>query len=100
MKTWSIYVEAHFGDDIDLYPRLTIQLSMLHDVVELDSPSLEDIKIAVLKLNGARQLFSEVLKLLQLLYVIPATTATAERSFSALRRLKTYIYEIQCLRKD
>ena len=47
--------------------------------------------MAVLKLNGAAKLFSEVLKLLQVLYVIPATTATAERSFPALRWLKTYL---------
>ena len=31
-------VKLHFGDDFD-YPRLSYQLSMLHDVVELDSPS-------------------------------------------------------------
>ena len=30
------------------------------DVVELDSPSIEDIKMAVLKLNSAAKLFSEV----------------------------------------
>ena len=30
---------------------------MLHDVVELDSPSLEGIKMAVLKLNSVAKLF-------------------------------------------
>ena len=39
---------------------------MLHDVVELDSPSQEDIKMEVLKLNSAAKLFSEVLKLVQI----------------------------------
>ena len=34
--------------------------------------------------------FLQVLKLLWLLFVIPATSATSERSFSALRLIKTY----------
>ena len=39
----------------------------------------------------AREMFSEVDKLLQIYLTIPVTTATAERSFSALRRIKTYL---------
>jgi len=35
--------------------------------------------------------FSEILTLLQLYYVLPASSATAKRSFSSLRRLKTYL---------
>ena len=34
---------------------------------------------------------SQVVILLQLILVAPATNATSERSFSALRRLKTYL---------
>ena len=37
-----------------------------------------------------RGLFSEVCKLIRLLMVSPASSCEAERSFSALRRLKTY----------
>lgn len=33
----------------------------------------------------------EVVRLVQLLLVLPASSATAERSFSALRRLKSYL---------
>ena len=33
----------------------------------------------------------EVLKLVQLLVIVPASAATAERSFSTLRRVKTYL---------
>ena len=36
-------------------------------------------------------MFSEVMRLIKIFYIIPVTTATAERSFSALRRLKTYL---------
>ena len=35
--------------------------------------------------------FSSVWKIMQLLLVMPATNATSERSFSALRRVKTYL---------
>ena len=38
-----------------------------------------------------RSAFSDVWKVLKLLLVLPATNATSERSFSALRRLKTYL---------
>ncbi len=39
----------------------------------------------------ARGLFSQVEALLRLLLVVPASSAEAERSFSALRRLKTWL---------
>jgi hypothetical protein len=40
---------------------------------------------------GFRCLFPELIKLLRLLSVIPASSATAERSFSALKRVKTWL---------
>ena len=38
-----------------------------------------------------RSLLSQVTRVLQLLLVMPSTNATSERSFSALRRVKTYL---------
>ena len=38
-----------------------------------------------------RTFYSEVIKLLKLLLVMPATNAISERSFSALKRVKTYL---------
>ena len=38
-----------------------------------------------------RTAFSGVWSILQLLLVLPATNATSERSYSALRRVKTYL---------
>ena len=38
-----------------------------------------------------RGMLSEVFKLLKLFFTFPVTTATAERSFSSLRRLKTFL---------
>ena len=80
----------HFGDDFD-HLRLKNQLAILHDLVGLVNPTLQDIQKAILALDTTSCLFSEVLKLIKMLYVIPASTASAERSFSSLRRLKTYL---------
>jgi hypothetical protein len=43
------------------------------------------------KYPEVRSLFGDVECLLRLLLVVPAASATAERSFSCLRRLKTYL---------
>lgn len=83
-----------YEHDLD-FGRLNTQLKMLHDV-----PDKAKIK-RVTKVDTICQLFNDdpVLKrmlgqidrLLMLYLVIPVTTATAERSFSTLRRLKTYL---------
>ena len=36
-------------------------------------------------------MFSDVLKLLKIVLTIPVTSATAERTFSSMRRLKNYL---------
>ena len=38
-----------------------------------------------------KKMLAEVDKMLKIYFTIPVTTATAERSFSTLRRLKTYL---------
>ena len=40
---------------------------------------------------GQLELMSQVSKLVKLLLVMPATNAGSERSFSAVRRIKTYL---------
>ena len=40
--------------------------------------------------------FSEVYRLAQIILVMPATNAASERSFSAMRRLKTYLRSTMC----
>jgi len=46
-----------------------------------------------LKTMGAihHDVFSELVLLTKLFFVVPVSSATAERSFSAMRRLKTYL---------
>ena len=41
--------------------------------------------------SGEKALLSQVIKPVRLLLVMPASTATSERSFSAMRRVKTYL---------
>jgi len=43
------------------------------------------------EMGAAATTLTEVVQLLQLYPVMPASVATAERSFSTLRRMKTYI---------
>lgn len=44
-------------------------------------------------------MFSEIHKLLLIYLTVPMTSATAERSFSSLRRLKTYLRSTMTQRK-
>ena len=43
------------------------------------------------EISLGKEMLSEVVRLIKLFYTIPVTTSTAERTFSALRRLKTYL---------
>lgn len=54
--------------------------------------TFSDVLVYLRSLSTAmRSMFSEVVTLVKLLLVMPATNATSERSFSALRRVKTYL---------
>ena len=88
-------VVGHFKGDIN-EKRLQRQLEMLPDVLRSDTAphsitSVDEIKDKILQLGAARHCFSEVTTLIRLLLVVPASSATAERSFSSLRRLKNYL---------
>lgn len=83
-----------FGDDFQ-EDALVAQLATLNQLCKsytTDSPSIETVKSALLSLSSAqRSLVNEVCKLLQLLLIMPATNSSSERSFSALRRVKSYL---------
>lgn len=95
---------GHFGDDIDK-AALIRQLECLQDarrsqtseaVAEPNSELPLPITIATViaclrKLGQHTAMFSEVSKLMELFLLLPVTSATAERSFSGLRRLKTFM---------
>lgn len=88
-----------YKGDIDK-ERLSVHIQMLPDVVkQYIDPYGVPIKgvtsihslCNVLNASGIKQLLSQVHILLQIFLTIPITTATSERTFSALRRLKTYL---------
>lgn len=74
--------------------RLRNELSVLYCSQEFkDKPVFELIKF--MSENGLQIGLKEVYKLAKLIATIPTTTATAERTFSALRRIKTYCRSTQ-----
>ena len=81
-----------YGEDIDSNLLLT-QFSLLQTQLTSD----DDVTFrSVLKFlrgysTSQRQLLFEVVKLVRLILVSPATNAISERSFSAMRRIKTYL---------
>ena len=93
--------------EIDIYEneielqRLSIQLKMLPDLVKTYNEqtqnnicqvtSLRSLCDIMTTVTSSRNLLSEVYKLLHICCTIPVTSATAERTFSALRRLKTFL---------
>ena len=73
---------------------LKVQLETLRthfDSQESDCVKLKDIVDYLRSLKAPmRVIYSEVVTLVRILLVLPATNATSERTFSALRRIKTY----------
>ena len=86
-----------YSKEIDV-ERLNIQLRMLPELTRTyNQKSLSSIKkVTTLKtlcdvtcdVSSSKSLFFEVFNLLHIALTIPVTSATAERAFSALRRLK------------
>ena len=84
-------VVKFYHDDCDKN-LLEVQLKTLPSLISTDNVSFKDILACTRKLSpGVRQLISEVIKLQKLILVMPATNAVSERSFSAMRRLFTYL---------
>ena len=77
--------------DKDLnYQNLEIQFQTIAPSVK-DDLSLGGIVNYLKTLSSAaRSIYSEILTLVELILVMPATNATSERSFGALRRIKSY----------
>ena len=85
-----------YSKDLNL-ERLQVKLSILPDLVKsnvLYNHSLKSVTSIRTIYNESlviKNMFSEVHSLLQLYMTIPVTLATAERIFSVLRRMKTYL---------
>ena len=71
---------------------LKAQLLTLSSQNICSNPTFSDILDYLKTLDKpARNLYCEVVTIAKLLLVMPASNATSERSFSALRRIKTYL---------
>ena len=79
------FVKMFYASDININ-LLEVQLLTLHS--NFEGQLLTDI-VSFVKSN--KELFSELVILIKLILVMPATNATSERSFSAMRRLKSYL---------
>ena len=80
-------VVEHFSDDLNL-DDLCTELSLLKNVNEIMGFTYANLKWEVIEYGA---ILPQVTKLLQLLLVVPATSATSERSFSSLHLLKTFL---------
>ena len=97
-----------YPDQLNLYSvdinieQFLVQLRMFRDLKRMyneNNPSTPLIDVTSLRtlcemvnnLSFSKRPFSEVYKLLRNLLTVPVTTATAERTFSVLRRLKTFL---------
>ena len=79
--------EVAFGAQVD-----SLRILLQRRYHDLNSVTLCDIsKVFQDMKHISRLLFSELVNVLKLELVMSATNATSERSFSALRRLKTYL---------
>ena len=86
--------------DLDML-RLSTHLNLLPDIVkQYNSTSATPLhKVTTVRtvcsmmneVPGAKSLCSELDRALEMLLTIPVTTATSERTFSVMRRLKTYL---------
>lgn len=91
----SKYICEFYGNDLEPR-RLELHRVMLTDIAKQRDTPLNKFQDAVELFSGAsgeelRTLLPEVAKLVKIALTIPVTSCTSERSFSCLRRIKTYL---------
>lgn len=94
-KMEKMIISGTVADVVNDYPELSnqalsVQLPMF--VQHCRPTNLHSAQVALSKMSSEmRQLFNQVEQVIRLLLVCPSTSCDAERSFSALRRLKTWL---------
>ena len=87
-------VSKLYEDDIDM-SRLRDQIITLRSILPNELRHSSDIIKLIQHIksldNSMQLLLNEVVALVRLILVLPATNAVSERSLSALRRIKTYM---------
>ena len=89
----------NFLDEVALLPlaqmcslqmtELSSQLDLVKNLVR--DKQLENIAALLTELSPLQQVFPGVIQLLRMALTVPVTSASAERSFSALKQIKTYL---------
>ncbi|CAH1997050.1 unnamed protein product [Acanthoscelides obtectus] len=90
------FPEAHLNDTCTQFSfldknRLKTELQVLYQREELSTTSGAVPLSILLNEEGLNCTFQETLKLLSILITIPMSTSEAERSFSMLKRIKTFL---------
>ena len=87
-------VTNFYGEDLHV-DQLRLHINILcttFPAKDRSSVTITNIKDYILQLSEyERQLVSEVVTVVELILVLPSTNAFSERSFSAMRLLKTYL---------
>ena len=94
------FIVNFYGSDFTA-SQLKVQLELFHTLfeekvkgqgIDISSTTICDVIECINTVSLAQKsLISEVITLVKLLFAMPASNATSERSFSALRRVKTYL---------
>ena len=88
--------ESCYSGDLD-FPVLRRHLPLLFDAVRKSNPAIRRVTSvrtvcdAMNSSSAYKSVLSEVHKLLRLYLTVPITSSTSERTFSALKRLVTYL---------
>ena len=87
------FVTKFYGPDLNVYAlEMQLQIFATNFIMEGKKTSIKDILKYLRNISSAqRALLSEICIIAKLILVMPATNAVSERSFSALRRVKTYL---------
>ena len=68
------------------------QLEVLYSTIPAGLKNISDIMTYLKELSPAeKELMNEVITIAKIILVMPATNSSSERSFSAMRRVKSYL---------
>jgi hypothetical protein len=86
-------VTEFYGDDIDSNSLLeqAIQINDYASSKQIELNCLSDVRQLLCDNTALAALVPHVVTLMKILITVPATSCTAERSFSALKRIKTML---------
>jgi len=92
------YIQGFYRDDFDDYSNLKLNRDTLVGYAKSKKIDLEDFECVLSLLCSSEKHISPIIefipdlvKLIKIVLCMPMTSCTCERSFSGLRRLKTYL---------